>query len=74
MPAQQHLGEMDEMVHGSDHLKGGDGADHGHDDADDLPGSIVGRGVHTGSGQDDDSGRTGQADADAAEAGTDDDE
>ena len=74
MLAQQQLGEVDEMVHGAGHLERGDGADDGHDDADDIPGHVLTRCGHTGGGQDDNASRSGQADADAAESGTDDDE
>ena len=74
VPAQQELGEVDEVVHGANHLEGGHGADHRHNDPDDLPGDAVGRDLHAGRGEDQDAGRTGQTDADAAEPGADDNE
>ena len=72
--AQQELSEVNEVVHGAGHLERGDGADDGHDDADDIPGHVLTRGGHAGDGQDDDAGRSRQADADAAEPGADDNE
>ena len=74
MPAQQHLGQMNQVVHGAGHLKRGNSADDRHDDADDIPGGIIDRRVNAGDGQDDDTSRAGEPNTDTAESGTDDDE